>query len=69
MQPAKRRITIIEGQPPQFEGDWTVGEVRGAAQFLMQWVDNLQVARAGRTEYAGGGAAGLAAGADYAAGA
>ena len=38
-----KRIIIEEGKPPQIEGQWTIGEIRAAAEFLARWIDAQQV--------------------------
>lgn len=38
-----RKITLIENEPPQFDGQWTVGEVLQMADGLARWVQLLAV--------------------------
>lgn len=39
----KKRIVITEGEPFQFVGRWTVGEIQAAAQALANYVAGLGV--------------------------
>jgi len=43
---SKRRITITEGSMPEFYGTWTVAEVRQVAEFLLRWLDQLEINKA-----------------------
>ena len=38
-----RRIVLEDGQPPAFDGQWTVGEVLAMAEALARWVQSLAV--------------------------
>lgn len=38
-----RKIILEEGKPPDFVGNWTVGEALQMAQQLAAWVERLQV--------------------------
>ena len=36
-----RSITLIEGQPPQINGEWRVGEILSMSRSLGAWVESL----------------------------
>lgn len=36
-----RSITLIEGKPPQINGEWRVGEILSMANSLSQWIQSL----------------------------
>jgi hypothetical protein len=38
-----KRIILQDGNPPQFDGQWTVGEVLQMADALARWVQSLAV--------------------------
>ena len=38
------RIILEPNQPPQIEGEWTVGGVLAAADFLRRWIEQQQIA-------------------------
>jgi hypothetical protein len=38
-----KRIILEDGKPPQFVGQWTVGEVLAMADALARWVQSLAV--------------------------
>ncbi len=38
-----RRIILEDGKPPEFVGQWTVGEVLQISQQLAAWVQSLAV--------------------------
>ena len=38
-----RKIILEDGKPPQFMGQWTVGEVLQMADALARWVQSLAV--------------------------
>ena len=40
-----RRIVLEDGQPPAFDGQWTVGEVLAMAEALARWVQSLAVSQ------------------------
>ena len=40
-----RKIILEEGKPPDFVGNWTVGEVLQIAQQLAAWIERLQVSK------------------------
>lgn len=40
-----KRIILEDGKPPEFIGQWTVGEVLQMAQQLAGWVERLQVSQ------------------------
>ena len=43
-QTKKRKIIIVDGaSAPQFDGQWTVGEVLAMAEALARWAQSLQV--------------------------
>lgn len=39
-----KKLTLVEGHPPQLEGQWTIGEVLAAAEFLRRWIEQQQIA-------------------------
>ena len=39
-----KKLTLVEGHPPQLEGQWTIGEVLAAAEFLRSWIEQQQIA-------------------------
>ena len=38
-----KKLTLVEGHPPQLEGQWTIGEVLAAAEFLRRWIEQQQI--------------------------
>ena len=40
-----KRIILEDGKPPEFIGQWTVGEVLQMAQQLAGWVERLHVSQ------------------------
>ncbi|MCB0242474.1 MAG: hypothetical protein KDI12_03635 [Anaerolineae bacterium] len=38
------RIILEPNKPPQLEGEWTVGGVLAAAEFLRRWIEQQQIA-------------------------
>lgn len=38
-----RKIILAEGQPPKLEGEWTVGEILAAAEFLRRWIEQQKL--------------------------
>jgi len=52
-----KRIILEDGKPPEFVGQWTVGEVLQMAESLARWVQSLAVS-APPKEDAGAGAGG-----------
>lgn len=38
-----RRIILEENKQPQLEGDWTIGAVLAAADFLRRWIESQQI--------------------------
>ncbi|MCA9981515.1 MAG: hypothetical protein KDD89_11790 [Anaerolineales bacterium] len=40
-----RKIILEDGKPPDFVGNWTVGDVLQMAQQLAAWVERLQVSQ------------------------
>ena len=39
-----RRIILEENKQPQLEGEWTIGAVLAAAEFLRRWIEGQQIA-------------------------
>ena len=39
-----KKLTLVEGHLPQLEGQWTIGEVLAAAEFLRRWIEQQQIA-------------------------
>lgn len=39
----QRKIILEEGQPPDFAGQWTVGDVLAMADALARWAQSLTV--------------------------
>lgn len=37
------RIVIENGQPPKFEGEWTIGQIIEIARALEQWALNQKI--------------------------
>lgn len=38
-----RQIIITEGQAPELRGEWKVGELLKAVEFLQQWILSQQI--------------------------
>lgn len=38
------RIILEPNQPPKIDGEWTVGSILAAAEFLRRWVEQQQIA-------------------------
>lgn len=41
--PSTKRIVLEIGKAPALEGEWTVGEVQQAAEFLTRWLAQLRL--------------------------
>lgn len=40
----EKRIIIEANKQPTIEGQWTIGEILAAAEFLRRWIEAQQVA-------------------------
>jgi hypothetical protein len=40
----EKTIVIATGKQPELTGQWTIGEVLAAAEFLRRWIEGQQIA-------------------------
>ena len=40
----EKKIVIENGKQPELVGQWTIGEVLAAAEFLRRWIEGQQIA-------------------------
>jgi hypothetical protein len=40
----EKSIIITNGKPPELTGQWTIGEILAAADFLRRWIEAQQIA-------------------------
>ena len=41
---SEMRIILQPNHPPEIKGEWTVGGVLAAAEFLRRWIEQQQIA-------------------------